>query len=74
MLTVQYVNIDGLWLRVRRIALISAVVLDSSFLNKQMAGGDRSFLGDYVHATSGRVVTDYLQKIYNLKFKMFNNT
>jgi len=59
-LTVQHVHVDGLWLRVWRIALISAVVLDASLLYEQMAGGDRSFFGDYVHTSSGRIVTDYL--------------
>jgi hypothetical protein len=60
-------DVDGLRLRVGRIALISAVVLDSGFLYQQMAGGYRPLLGDYVHTSSGRIVTDYLQYMYSLK-------
>lgn len=60
-LTVQHVHVDGLGLRVGRITLVPAVVLNSSFLYEQMTGGNRSFLGNYVHTSSGRIVTDYLK-------------
>lgn len=58
--TVQHVHVNGFRLRVGWIALISAVVLDASLLYEQMTGGDRSFFGDHVHTSSGRIVTDYL--------------